>query len=75
MIKLKECPFCGSENVKLIHFDIDMQEEVCADSEEKLDDKGIYPYIHCYECCIDFCPDSSSTPRKTIQAWNRRSEK
>lgn len=73
MEELKKCPFCGSENVRLMRFNGKTQEEVCIDSEEELDEKGNYPYIHCYECCIDFCPDSfTSTPRKAIQAWNRR---
>lgn len=70
MEELKKCPFCKSENVRLMRFD--GQEEHYIDSEDELDKKGYYPYIHCYGCDIDFCPDSTSTPREAIEKWNRR---
>lgn len=70
---LMKCPFCGSENVELLRFDVDMQEEVVIDDEDKLDGDGYCPYIHCVECSIDFLPHlATSTPIEVIKIWNRR---
>lgn len=68
--KLLPCPFCGSENVELLRFD--GQKEYVIDDSDELEEKGFYPYIHCYDCDISFCPDSTATPRETIEAWNKR---
>lgn len=70
MEELKKCPFCGSENVSLLRFD--GNEECVIDDLDELEEKGVYPYIHCYDCDIDFYPDSTATPKEAIEAWNKR---
>lgn len=70
--KLLPCPFFGGNNVNLLRFDGDEQSEYVIDDTDELDRTDFYPYIHCYDCDIDFCPDSTATPREAIEAWNKR---
>ena len=72
MIELKLCPFCGSENVKLMSNETEDGIPCCVTDEDELD--AIYSYIHCYECDMDFMSDSGIA-RNVLEAWNRRSEK
>lgn len=69
--KLLPCPFYGSENVKSLKFD--GQEEYVINDTDELDEKGFYPYIRCYGCYIEFCLSPTTTPKETIEAWNKRS--
>ena len=46
MIELKPCPFCGSENVKLMSNETEDGIPCCVTDEDELD--AIYSYIHCY---------------------------
>ena len=71
-IKLKQCPFCGSDNVSLVYTSDKTGKECCIDDEEQLRDKDIYAYIHCYECSIEMLPDPYDEPENVIESWNRR---
>ena len=71
MIELKPCPFCGSENVKLMSNETEDRTPYGVTNEDELD--AIYSYIHCYECDMDFMSDSGIA-RNVLEAWNRRSE-
>lgn len=68
--RLLPCPFCGGENVQLLRFD--GNEEYVVEDRDELSKKEFYPYVHCYGCDIDFCPDSTVTLKETVQAWNKR---
>uniref|UniRef100_UPI00402A93A8 Lar family restriction alleviation protein n=1 Tax=[Ruminococcus] torques TaxID=33039 RepID=UPI00402A93A8 len=71
IIELKPCPFCGSEKVKLMSNETEDRTPYCVTNEDGLD--ATYSYIHCYECDMDFMPDSDIA-RNVLEAWNRRSE-
>ena len=71
MIELKPCPFCGSENVKLMSNETEDGIPCCVTDEDELD--AIYSYIHCYGCDMDFMSDSGIA-RNVLEAWNRRSD-
>lgn len=68
-IKLKPCPFCGSENVRLMSNDTEDGTPCCINNEEELE--ATYCYIHCYGCGMDFMPNSDIA-REVMEAWNRR---
>lgn len=40
------------------------------DSEEELENKDLYAYIHCYGCDIDILPNVSDKPQDIMRAWN-----
>ena len=68
-IKLKPCPFCGGVSVRLMSNDTEDGSPCCIDSEEELETK--YCYVHCYECDMDFMPNSDIA-KEVMSAWNRR---
>lgn len=68
-IKLKSCPFCGGKNVRLMTNDTEDGTPCCVGYEEELE--TIYCYVHCYECDMDFMPNSDIA-REVVEAWNRR---
>ena len=68
-ITLKPCPFCWSENVRLMSNETEDGSPCCINSDDELETK--YCYIHCYGCDMDFMPDSDIA-KDVIKAWNRR---
>jgi Lar family restriction alleviation protein len=58
MIKLKKCPFCGSENVAFT-----------PDDEQPLEDTTT-GFIWCHGC--DFTSDSFYSEETAAKKWNRR---
>lgn len=73
MIKLKPCPFCGEDKVKLVYID-EKSEMVCVDSDEELEADDICAFVHCYGCDMDYMP-CTDKPTEVVKAWNRRAEK
>lgn len=51
-IKLKPCPFCWSENVRLMSNETEDGSPCCINSDDELEAK--YSYVHCYGCDMDF---------------------
>ena len=68
-VKLKPCPFCGCENVRLMSNETEDGSPCCINSDEELEAK--YCYVHCYGCDMDFMPDSDIA-RDVMVAWNKR---
>ena len=68
-IKLKPCPFCWSENVRLMSNETEDGSPCCINSDDELE--ATYCYIHCYGCDMDFMPDSDIA-KDVMEAWNRR---
>lgn len=73
--KLKPCPYCGGENVRVLYID-EFNEERCVEELDDDEANTSYCYIQCNDCDIDFCPslNSSNKIQETIEAWNRRVE-
>lgn len=69
-IKLKPCPFCGSENVKLMSNE---GEDIFPQVVDCVDDLGsTFCYVHCYGCDTEFI-SNSDIAKDVVEAWNRRS--
>ena len=60
MIKLKPCPFCGSDRVEFMP------------DEEQPCEIATTGFIWCHGC--DFTSDSFYSETKAAEAWNRRVE-
>ena len=71
-IKLKNCPFCDSKEVRLMTIDQWDEHNYCIDSEEELNDTNQYAYIHCYGCDTEFSFDEAECPRDVVEFFNRR---
>ena len=70
--KLLNCPFCDSKEVRLLSVNQWDERSCYIDSEEELDDYGLYAYIHCYGCDIDFSFDAANCPRDVVSLFNKR---
>ena len=66
--ELKPCPFCGGK-ANLVYYEDDSS-IAFVDCEEELE--SVSPaFIHCYECDMDYFPDSDIA-KDVMRAWNRR---
>lgn len=70
MDKLKKCPFCGEDKVRLVYIN-EESETVCINSDEELEADDIYVFIHCYGCDMDYMPHTDGA-KEVIEEWNKR---
>ena len=70
-IKLKPCPFCG-ELPRLMYCENDGSTS-CVDVDGYEDEikTQIPAFVHCYECDMDYFPNTDS-PIKVAEEWNKR---
>lgn len=71
LYELKECPFCGSDNVRMLYINDEIG-ETYVDTDEELNDKHISAFIHCYGCSTEIFPHEAEKPIDVIEAWNTR---
>lgn len=70
--KLKPCPFCGNEEVRVLYIDdLGITRYVETNNEDDFEKSPCY--IHCYNCDMDFYAFSDIV-QETIEAWNRRAD-
>ena len=73
MEKLKPCPFCGGNNVRLEYWDID--EQTTKTWEEGDDDyETVFPTVICPDCECEVVFKAFERGKDVINAYNERSE-
>lgn len=69
--KLKPCPFCGGENVRVVYWDEEEQNEK-AWERGTIQDENHYLCVKCGDCDIVFFGGVPIRGEELIGAWNRR---
>lgn len=72
-MELKPCPFCGSDNVKIVYWDEDEQNEKAWERGDKQNENHYY-VIRCYNCDIELFGGATGSAKELVEAWNRRAE-
>ncbi len=71
MLEMKNCPFCGGENISLKYYDCDEHNEKVWESCD--DDEGaVFPYVECRDCENTVSFSGLGTGKEIIAAWNER---
>ncbi len=74
--KLLPCPFCGANQVRIIYWDEENQEEKAWEKncEGTMQDENFYLVVRCYSCDIEFFGGVPIKGDELIKRWNRRTD-
>lgn len=71
--KLKPCPFCGGENIKIVYWDEENQTEKAWEQGD-LQDEEHFLVIKCFDCDTEVFGGVPISGGELMGKWNRRAE-
>ena len=75
MEKLKPCPFCGGNNIRLEYWDVDEQiTKTWEECDDDHDDGLLFPTVICSDCECEVVFKAFERGRDVIDAYNERSD-